>query len=171
VHAEAEVHDTLARPLPSLPGLRVVWMVHVVPFQRSASVATALPMAVHEDAEVHDTPETETFSAWLGTGMDCEVQVVPFQRSASAPKASLCRKYEPTAVHTDADVHDTACRTALPFGPTVGWTAQTLPFSLGFPPPHPARLLVHGLMTLGSSPCAASAVTICSLKQASRWWA
>jgi hypothetical protein len=63
VQAVAEVHDTRANSLPSGQSSGVGSIAHVVPFQASVSVTAVAelfpesPTAVHELAEVHDTPD------------------------------------------------------------------------------------------------------------------
>jgi hypothetical protein len=63
---------------------------------------------VHAEADVHDTPASTLASAPLGLGVDWMAQAVPFQRSASVTAAPLIVEEFPTAVHAEADVHDTA---------------------------------------------------------------
>jgi len=119
VHFVADVHDTPRRLLLGGPlGLGVVWIVQLVPSQRSANVPP-LPMlgpdsptAVHAVADVH-----ETAFRLPPLGVVWVVQVLPSQRSASPP--------DPTAMHAVADVHETPFR-LTPLG--VAWIVQVLPF-------------------------------------------
>ena len=63
VHAVGDVHDTLLRKVSlyiTPPGLGVRWIVHVKPFQLSASGSVTperrkFPTAVHASGEVQDT--------------------------------------------------------------------------------------------------------------------
>jgi hypothetical protein len=63
-------------------------IVHVVPFQASASVAqesalkVVTPTAVHAVAEVHDTP-VNSLPSGQSLGVGSIAHVVPFQASAS----------------------------------------------------------------------------------------
>jgi hypothetical protein len=70
-----------------LGGFGVDCVDHVVPFQLSASVdcmvPSQVPTALHEVAEVHETPSSTVDFAPEGLGVDWTDQVVPFQRSAS----------------------------------------------------------------------------------------
>jgi hypothetical protein len=69
-------------------GLGVVSIVHVLPFQASASVKLVrellreYPTAVHAVTEVHDTPEREPLSDPVGLGVGSIAHVCPFQTSA-----------------------------------------------------------------------------------------
>ena len=69
------------------------WMLQLVPFQRSAKVATGNadpPTAVHAVRAAHDTPDrTLEVSALDGTGVGWIVQLVPFQPSATVPLGGL----------------------------------------------------------------------------------
>jgi hypothetical protein len=72
--------------------------------------------------DVHDTPESQSPDAPVGSGGVCIDQVVPFQRSADSPPP------DPTAVQAVLDVHDTAEREPAPVG--VAWIDQVVPFQL-----------------------------------------
>src|SRR6516165_1634993 len=123
LQALADGHDTPLIPLPAAPaGFGVAWMVHAVPFHRSASGAgalvvllvTAAPAAVQARAEVHDTAPSSLPEAPAGFGVAWMVHVVPFQRSASVadtPEAALTKT--PAAVQASGALHDTPCRTLL----------------------------------------------------------
>jgi hypothetical protein len=65
VQARFDVHDTASRTLPCDPGgLGLRWIAHLLPFQRSTSVAVPYsppataesPTAVQARLDVHDTP-------------------------------------------------------------------------------------------------------------------
>ena len=65
VHALGELHDTPYSTLSCAPlGTGVAWIAQLLPFQSSANVTTApllfvkSPTAMHELAEVHDTPSS-----------------------------------------------------------------------------------------------------------------
>ena len=65
VHAEAELHATLAKKPPPAEGLGVAWMRHRVPFQCSAKVPEfELPTAVHAEADAHATLLRKPPPAW-----------------------------------------------------------------------------------------------------------
>jgi hypothetical protein len=69
------------------------------------------PTAVHDVAEVHETPLRSLLVAPLGFGVVWIVQLLPSQRSASVvPGAPVLEK--PTAVQAAADVHETPLREA-----------------------------------------------------------
>jgi hypothetical protein len=127
VHADADVQDTPLRKPPPRFGLAVRWMVHLVPFQLSASVpALEAPTAVHADAEVQDTALKLPCG---GEGVAWMLHLVPFHRSARV-LAELKGLAVPTAVHADGDVQDTPIRllTAAPGGLGIGRTRQEWPF-------------------------------------------
>jgi len=124
VHALAVVQATLVSAALPCAGLGVCWMLHLVPFQRSASVpALERPTAVQADADVQETPLKDA-PPCAGLGVCWMLQLVPFQRSASVPAFEL-----PTAVHAVADVHATPFRKAPPCaGLGVTWRLQLVPF-------------------------------------------
>ena len=80
-------HETLVRRL--VPGgFGVVWIVQLVPSQRSASVllgkvpeVAKAPTAVHAVAAVHETEVSAAAVAPAGVGALWTVQLVPFQVS------------------------------------------------------------------------------------------
>ena len=117
VQALADEHETAFR-LPPL-GVGVVWIVQLVPSQRSATVP---PTAMHAVAEAHDTADRLLLVPPLGLGVVSIVQLVPSQNSASVAPAPLF----PTAVQSVADVHETAFRLP-PLGVGVVWVVQVLP--------------------------------------------
>ena len=86
----AEGHDTLLNiGLPDA-GLSVVWIVHLAPFQRSASVLSEKlfvveypPTAVHALPAVHDTDVRLASVAPVGSEMVRMCQLEPSHRSAS----------------------------------------------------------------------------------------
>jgi len=129
VHADADVQDTPFSVAPPRRGFGVDWMVHRVPFHRSARVVAlglkglAAPTAVHADADVQATPLRKPLPC-RGLGVDWMVHRVPFHRSARVPAFEL-----PTAVHTDADVQDTPPRKPPPCrGLGVDWMVHRVPF-------------------------------------------
>src|SRR6516165_7446461 len=129
MHVVADVHATpLKKPLP-WGGLGVAWIDHLVPFHRSASgPAPELPIAVHADAEVQDTPFRSP--PWDRLGVGWIRHRVPFQRSATARDAPVVLTLAPTAVHADADVQATPSRllNGIPGGLGVGRMRHVLPF-------------------------------------------
>ena len=130
VQDEADVHATVLKKLPGDPVLGVGWMVHFVPFHRSAKVAGPeldvpfrFPAAVQATTDVQDTEPRKPPGD--GLGVRWMAQLLPFHRSASVPAGP-----PPTAVQDEADVHATLTR-KLPGDPEglgVGWMAQLLPF-------------------------------------------
>jgi len=130
VHDDADVQATpLRRPLPC-GGLGVAWMVHFVPFHRSARVpAFEAPTAVQADAEVQDTPFRPP-PPLGGVGVASMVHLVPFHRSATARGAPAVVVLDPTAIHDDADVQATPSRPldAVPGGLGVDRMRQEVPF-------------------------------------------
>jgi hypothetical protein len=128
VHAVAEVHDTPDKLMLAAPlGVGVVWIVHVLPSQRSASVPPLPdPRAVHAVADVHET----AFRVTPPFGVAWIVQVRPSQASASVRSEQLNpqKPIDPTAVHAVAEVHDTPFRLiAAPLGLGVVWIVQVRP--------------------------------------------
>ncbi len=124
MQSEADVHEMPSRPLPWAPaGLGMGWMVHRVPFHRSARVPDGdIPTAMHAEGDVQDTALRE---APATVGMGCVLHLVPFHRSASALFAPV-----PTPMHADGLVHATpdSWLSAAPAGLGVRWTRQLLPF-------------------------------------------
>jgi hypothetical protein len=120
----AEVHATLARLLVRAPlGLGVGWIVHVMPFQCSASVVPSLdPTAVHAVTEVHETPLRLLLVAPLGAGVRWVVQLLPSQVSDEVSVSWLASVELPTSMHEVADVH---ARPLAALG--AGMVVQVLP--------------------------------------------
>src|SRR5271155_297329 len=94
MQADAEVQDTPYRKLEGAPaGLGVRWMRQCLPFQCSASVTSvspslpALPTAVHEVADQHDTPNRVLPGSLAGLGVGWTLQLWPFQCSARVTSA------------------------------------------------------------------------------------
>jgi len=127
MHADADVQDTPFSSPPPRRGLGVAWMVHRVPFHRSARVVAlgvkglAAPAAVHAVADVQDTPLRKPPPCG-GLAVAWMAHRVPFHRSARVPA-----REPPTAVHADADVQDTALRPPCG-GEGVAWTLHLVPF-------------------------------------------
>jgi len=124
-------HETAGGSTSYAPGrFGVLWTLHWVPAQRSATVngagVKASPVAVHADGEEHDTPlkKSPFPSVPDGVTADCTVHAVPSHRSASSPESVV-----PTAVHAETEVHETAPR-AYPGLCEVGdgWRVQAVPF-------------------------------------------
>jgi hypothetical protein len=137
VQEPGEEHDTPVNADPVDPtGFGVIWTDQVAPFHRSASVTLpmpvlrALPTAVQEPEEEHDTPSKPAAPAPTGFGVVWTDQVAPFHRSASGSDPPLALAAPPTAVHAVAEVHDTPLRVdaLAPTGTRVDWIAQVTPF-------------------------------------------
>ena len=109
-------------------GTGVAWMLHRVPFHRSARVLALgvqgleAPVAMHVVADVHATPLKKPLP-WGGLGVAWIDQRVPFHRSASGPAPDL-----PTAVHADAEVQNTPFRSPPWDRLGVGWIRHRVPF-------------------------------------------
>jgi hypothetical protein len=117
MQADDEVQATLDRTVNAEPdGLGVAWMIHLLPFHRSARVRPFpdCPTAVHAEREVHDTLIRKPPPAGLGVAW--MVQLLPFHRSARVRPFAL----PPTAVHAEGEVHDTPLRAPPPAGLGVG---------------------------------------------------
>jgi hypothetical protein len=102
-------HETAeSRPLLSV-GVAACWIVQLVPFQNSASAAgiglVEKPTAVHDVADVHETPSKELFGT---AGVVWIVQLVPSQNSASGASGPPLGTEGPVAVHAVAEAHETA---------------------------------------------------------------
>jgi len=129
VHAEDELHATLAKTAPPAAGLGMAWIRHRVPFHRSAKVPEfEAPTAVHAEADVHATPLRKPPPA-AGLGMAWIRHCVPFHRSARSVEAPWLLTTWPTAVHAEADVQDTlnSALSLAPRGLGVAWMAHWLP--------------------------------------------
>jgi hypothetical protein len=92
------------------------------------------PIAVHDLAELHETPfsvtSLELVEAFAGVGVRSTRQVLPFHRSANVGPPGPGLKSVPVAVHAVADVQDTASK--VPAGSRRGngtaCTFQVAPF-------------------------------------------
>ena len=122
----------------------VCWIVHWLPFQRSASASDPfplgedgsavklIPVAVQAPAPVQDSPSSSVSWVSAGTGASgSSDHWVPFHCSACSPKA-FTPLPPPIAVQDLAPEHDTASR-PLPPGPGVsvsglGWVDHVVPF-------------------------------------------
>src|SRR6266540_4126451 len=84
---EADMHATPDRTPPPCLGLGVGWMLHRLPFHRSARVpAFEFPTAVHAEDDVHVTPLRKP-PPCLGLGVGWIRHRLPFHRSARGWKA------------------------------------------------------------------------------------
>ncbi len=107
MQADSEVQATLDRMANWAPaGVGVGWMLHLVPFHRSARVLPfpEFPTAVQAERVAHDTLFRKPPPAGLGVAwmrhlapVRCSARVLPF----AVP---------PTAVHAEGEVHDTPFR-------------------------------------------------------------
>src|SRR5579875_3378733 len=83
-------------------GLGVVWVLHRVPFHRTAQVPPGLantePVAVHADVDGHETPSRIPPLAPAGSGTVWAAHRDPFHASASGPDEP-----NPTATHDRAE--------------------------------------------------------------------
>src|SRR6516162_1675190 len=132
VQAVDEVQSTPPRKLPGPVSLGVGTICQLLPFHRSASVATALPelscvppTAMQADDEVQATACSPLNGAPLaGLGVGWIRQRVPFHRSAKVLPPLLF----PTAVHAEADAQETPLRKAPSAGLGVVWIRHRVPF-------------------------------------------
>jgi len=91
------------------------WIVHLVPFQRSARVRNVpelslkAPTASQNVEEAQATLMRKSNCSPAGFGLGSIFQVAPFHRSASVPAFDW-----PTAVQAEADRHETPFKTAPP---------------------------------------------------------
>jgi hypothetical protein len=130
-HLAADGQETVAKKLNDASArLGVCWIAHWAPFHRSASVTKVPelfpypPTALQLAADVQATPLRKLNSAPEGFGVGWMLHLVPFQCSAKVPEFE-----PPTAVHDDAEVHDTPLSPAPPCGGLgVAWIAQVVPF-------------------------------------------
>jgi len=130
VHDDADVQDTPLSTSPPCGGLGVGWMIHLIPFHRSARVpAFEAPTAVQADADVQDTPFKEPPPCG-GLGVAWIVHLVPFHRSATARDTPAVVMLDPTAVQAEADVQATPSKplNAIPDGLGVGRMRHEVPF-------------------------------------------
>jgi hypothetical protein len=157
MHDDPDVQLTPNRAAPATPaGLEVAWMLHRVPFHRSARVVElgtfglAAPTAVHADADVQDTPKRAPPTAGLGIGW--MRQEWPSHRSARDTWARVLLVVPPTAMHADGAMQVTALKLldAAPGGLTAASTVQAEPF-------HPSATAA-GVWAVGVYPTAVQAV-------------
>jgi len=114
VHDAGDVHETPKKP----PGGRVGVgrMRQRVPFHRSArnppmSLGLEVPPTAMQDrGDVHATLNRPLAAAPAWPGVDWMAHVVPFHCSARVTGVLRLLMEPPTAVHAEADVHDTAFR-------------------------------------------------------------
>jgi hypothetical protein len=138
MQVNAVVQDTLNSPLCGEPaGFGVGKSVHWLPFQPSARVPLGLPLlavkkptAMQAETVGHETPARKPPPP-EGFGVGWMLHSAPFQRSASVPVGiPELSNAAPTAMHAEADEHDTAAR-KLPGAPArlgVGRMPQRAPF-------------------------------------------
>jgi hypothetical protein len=126
VQADDDVHATAARKLPWAPmGLGVAWMLHFLPFHRSARVPRLVPpTAVQVEVAVHATAFKEPPWAPAGLGVGWILHFPPFHRSA---KVALPPK--PVAVQAEGAVQEMLPRPlcAAPVGLGLGWMRHVVP--------------------------------------------
>jgi hypothetical protein len=119
--------------------LGVLWIAHLSPFKRSASVTVAPPLvksldrypaAVQAVLDVHDTPPNWLFVAPAGLRVLWIAQLSPFRRSANVTVVPGLMVKDPTAVHAVVDAHDTPPNllSVASTGLEVLWTDQLAPF-------------------------------------------
>jgi hypothetical protein len=141
MQAVTDVQATLNRPLAPAPAWSGVgWIAHLLPFECSARVTGVLrrlielPTAVQAEAEVQDTAfravRWKANGGMRGLGAGWIRHRVPSQRSARDTKLGELFPSFPTAVHADADVHDTAARKldCAPSGLGEGTIRHAVPF-------------------------------------------
>jgi hypothetical protein len=137
MHALAEAHETPLKELKTNPaGLRMRWLAHLRPFQRSATTSEASPSRLDERptalqalAEAHDIPLREVKPSPAGSGMRWMAHLRPFQRSASGMAAMSPFTEDPTAMHFRADAHEIPVRVlSSDARPRMRWMAHRRPF-------------------------------------------
>ena len=126
------MHDTPLRKLNGAPaGLGVSWIVHRVPFHRSAKPPVSdAPEASQAPGAVQETPvRTLKNCAPEGFGVCWTAQVLPFHRSANVTSAPEPVTESPTATHEFAPVQVTAFSSAacVPGGTGANWTRHLEP--------------------------------------------
>jgi hypothetical protein len=118
MHAFAETHET-PESVPPDASLGVGRIVQLVPFQRSASVATPpkeppkSPTAMQILADGHEAASSSPLPAGLGgSWID---HLVPFHRSATVPgpPVPVNAESDPTAMHALAEKHEIPCSAEL----------------------------------------------------------
>jgi hypothetical protein len=114
VHATTDLHATASKLLSVAP-LKDCSIAHFFPFQASVNVSKKLaiitlvsPTAVHALAEEHETADRKLPNAPVGFGVGSIVHFFPFQASANVRVVPDLSTYCPTAVHAEAEAHDTA---------------------------------------------------------------
>ena len=131
---DAEAHETAVNPEACAPaGFGVAWILHRVPFHRSARVFCApdllvvTPTASQADA---DAQVTQFSSAPGREGIFCSRQVRPFHRCARVSETPRLLLVLPTATQADGAVQATPKRLLAPApgGPGAAWTFQVEPF-------------------------------------------
>src|SRR5215469_5268694 len=98
-------------------GFGEAWIIHLVPFHRSARLAFANepPTAVQAEGAVQATPSRRTPLTPAGLGVGWMLQRVPFQRSASVARGlPELSTLAPTAVQADGEGHASQFRMPLP---------------------------------------------------------
>ena len=131
-----EVHEIPSRSSFTPPVLGLGTIVQLVPSQDSARVWSAgaelskPPTAMHDVADVQETPVSQLNPAPAGFGVGSIAQVLPFQCSANVTSVPLPFTYSPTAKQETTDGHDTPLRTldGAPAGSATGGTVHVLPF-------------------------------------------
>ena len=104
-------------------GFGEAWIIHLVPFHRSARLAFANepPTAVQAEGEVQATPARRTPGTPAGLGVGWMLQRVPFQRSASVARAlPVASTLATTAVQADGEGQATPIRMPPPGARGVG---------------------------------------------------
>src|SRR5690242_6574556 len=129
MQAAADVQATTFRKVNCAPaGLGVGWMLHLLPFHRSARLpALEFPTAVHAEGELQAT-ENRAPPPCDGLGVVWTVHPLPFHRSARVFALGVKALEPPTAVQAVDDVHATPDRNARAGGLGAGWICQPLPF-------------------------------------------
>jgi hypothetical protein len=118
VQDDGEAHATPAKKLPTNPaGIGAACRCQRVPSHRSEKSLTgapallkAVPAAIHDDPDVHVTPNRAAPATPAGSGVARMLHRVPFHRSARVLAVGTNGLAAPTAVHADADVQDTPVR-------------------------------------------------------------
>jgi hypothetical protein len=138
VQTNAEGHASQFRmPPPGEEGFGVGWMLHLVPFHRSASVgptgspflSTAAPTAVQADDPLQSTPDSSAPRVPAGFGVAWMRHLVPFHRSAMVTQVPEAFTTPATAVQAEAEVHATEFKN-VPCAPRrcgIGTTLHLVP--------------------------------------------
>jgi hypothetical protein len=140
IHADGPVQATPPSEAPgALCGLGVGWTLHLLPFQRSATVCTIpsvkwrSPVVVQADGEVQEMPPRKVCTAPAGLGVGRMLQTFPFQRSVrglTGPPWEAVVLYAPAAMQNDGEVHETPPRPLKCPAAGVGtcWIRHLVPF-------------------------------------------